>query len=213
MKNVYSPSSVARSVTYSIAARFLFIQALLLMLSACASTFNTSYTLKNKSPVYLSSNSKDEYYFSLTVARMLEHSGVRVVKDATQSAITINIRGPECKSHVLFTDASGQRTDYRLSCVINYTIKRNQQGEAEEEAEEEGGSEGNEEYSANAEAPSAEAVSVEAKNYVRDYIRAFALLSRTSNINAYFRIEEEAYKTINEKLARQLVAALATSDL
>ena len=203
MKNVYSPSSVARSVTYSIAARFLFIPALLLMLSACASTFNTSYTLKNKSPVYLSINSKDEYYFSLTVARMLEHSGVRVVKDATQSAITINIRGPKCKSHVLFTDASGQRTDYRLSCVINYTIKRNQQGEGK----------GNEEYSANAEAPSAEAVSVEAKNYVRDYIRAFALLSRTSNINAYFRIEEEAYKTINEKLARQLVAALATSDL
>ncbi len=208
MKNVYSPSSVVCSVAYSIVARFLFIPALLLMLSACASTFNKSYTLKNKSPVYLSINSRDEYYFSLTVARMLEHSGVRVVKDATQSAIVINIRGPECKSYVLFTDTSGQRTDYRLDCIINYTIKRNQQGEAEEEAEEEGGSEGNEEYSANAEAPS-----VEANNYVRDYIRAFALLSRTSNINAYFRIEEEAYKTINEKLARQLVAALATSDL
>ena len=204
MKNVYSPSSIV----CSIATGFLFIPVLL-MLSACASTFNKSYTLKNKSPVYLSISSKDEYYFSLTVARMLEHSGVRVVKNVAQSAITINIRGPECKSYVLFTDTSGQRTDYRLDCIINYTIKRNQQGEAEEE----GGSEGNEEYSTDTEAPPAEAVSVEAKNYVRDYIRAFALLSRTSNINAYFKREEEAYKTINEKLARQLIAALATTNL
>ena len=206
MKNIYSTFSVA----CSIATGFLFIPVLL-MLSACASTFNKSYTLKNKSPVYLSISSKDEYYFSLTVARMLEHSGVRVVKDATQSAVTINIRGPECKSYVLFTDTSGQRTDYRLDCIINYTIKANQQGEGEEEGEEE--AEGEKKDSDNAEEASVEAVSVEAKNYAKDYIRAFALLSRTSNINAYFKREEEAYKTINEKLARQLVAALATTNL
>ena len=196
MKNIYSPFSIV----CSIATGFLFIPVLL-MLSGCASTFNKSYTLKNKSPVYLSISSKDEYYFSLTVARMLEHSGVRVVKDVAQSAITINIRGPECKSYVLFTDTSGQRTDYRLDCIINYTIKVNQQGEGEREREKK--------YSANTEAPSVESVSVGA----RDYIRAFALLSRTSNINAYFKREEEAYKTINEKLARQLVAALATTNL
>ncbi len=201
MKNIYSP--------FSVVGRFLLISVLLLMLGGCASTFNKSYTLKNKSPVYLSISSKDEYYFSLTVARMLEHSGVRVVKDATQSAVTINIRGPECKSYVLFTDTSGQRTDYRLDCIINYTIKVNQQGEEEGEEEREG----EKKDSANVEEASVEAVSVEAKNYVRDYIRAFALLSRTSNINAYFKREEEAYKTINEKLARQLVAALATTNL
>ena len=205
MKNIYSPFFIVCSTVYSIVARFLLIPVTLFMLSACASTFNTSYTLKNKSPVYLSISSKNEYYFSLTVARMLEHSGVRVVKDATQSAVVINIRGPECKSYVLFTDTSGQRTDYRLDCIINYTIKANQQGEAEEEGEKK--------YSTNAEAPSAEAVSMEAKNYAKDYIRAFALLSHTSNINAYFKREEEAYKIINEKLARQLVAALATTNL
>lgn len=181
----------------------MFVAACLtLSLNSCATAFNKPYSLADKSALYISSDGKNEYYFSLTLIRMMERNGVKVVNNIKQANILMTIRGPKCSRQVLFTDRVGQRTDYRLICAIDYTIRRVIKNDSTSDHLING-----------------ENNNTDSRSYVftpeskEGKVRAFTLLTRTPNLTAYFKREEEAYKSMNQRLAHQLVTALSAIQL
>ncbi|MCH9666022.1 MAG: hypothetical protein K0U41_09290 [Gammaproteobacteria bacterium] len=157
-------------------------------LIGCANSFEKPYLIKDKGPIYIGVNGKDEYHFSLMVTRQIYRHQTDTTEDLTAARTIVQINGPKCNRFVIFTDSLGQRRDYFIKCDLDYEVKS---GISEEE----------------------DITSDKPQRPVTATLVATSLLTRTDSVSGYFRKEAEIERELYEDLAQQLVLALATISL
>ena len=98
-----------------------------LTLAACALKPHRAERAIDKSPLYISSQGRDGYYFSLQLARAWESRGGKVTRDATHAQTRVAIKGPTCTRQTLLVNQRGDKTDFHIICRLEYGIAQAQQ--------------------------------------------------------------------------------------
>lgn len=106
-------------------ASYVLSAVVFLSLVSCA--FTPERKIIERSPVYLSSEGKDGYVFSVLLSRHIERKQGELTRDPSTAHSHIHLQGPRCHRSTLLLDQQGTRTDFRISCTVNYKIIRDDQ--------------------------------------------------------------------------------------
>ena len=93
-----------------------------LILSACALKLHRGERAADKSPLYISSQGRDGYFFSLQLARAWEGRGGKVTRAAANAQTRVAIEGPNCARQSLLVNQRGDKTDLYIVCRLAYGI-------------------------------------------------------------------------------------------